>query len=76
MFFFVAVLDHFPCSWDSCFNLNKIEGEKKKILIRCWGLVEQQTLNGGTAEEEIQVQCSITFQHCLVGNLIHVLLWV
>lgn len=53
MFFFVAVLDHFPCSWDSCFNLNKIEGEKKKI--RCWGLVEQQTLNGGTAEEEMQV---------------------
>lgn len=28
MFFFVA--DHFPCSWDSCFNLNKIEGEKKE----------------------------------------------
>lgn len=56
MFFLVAVLDHFPCSWDclGSFNLNKIEGEKKN-LVRCWGLVEQQTLNGGTAEEEMQV---------------------
>lgn len=76
MFFFVAVLDHFPCSWDSLgsFNLNKIEGEKK----------EPHKVLGFGGAADIKWRHSrrgnaglvLSFQHCLVGNLIHVLLWV